>query len=66
MLRPCRLGRGLQFETTGSLPRAESPGVSSSSRIQRGTNPNRNARQYLDSIPTFISNGKTEVIYGNE
>jgi len=40
------LGRRLPFETTGSLPRADSLGVSSSSWFQRGTNPNRNASHY--------------------
>jgi hypothetical protein len=47
MLDQCdSLGRLLPFETTGSLPRADSLGVSSPSRFQRGTNPNRNAPHY--------------------
>jgi hypothetical protein len=41
-----RFGRRLLFETTGSLARADSLGVSSSPWFQSGTNPDRNASHY--------------------
>ena len=59
-----RLGRRLPFETTGSLPRADSLGVSSSSWFQRGTHPNRNASHYHRF--DCYAPGESEVIYGNE
>ena len=46
ILDPLGLAGPLPFETTGSSPRADSLGVSSSSWFQRGTYPNRNASPY--------------------
>jgi hypothetical protein len=57
---------GLPLETTGS-PRTDSLGVSSTSWLQGGERIRiETPPTIIESVSTLISNGKAEVINGNE